>query len=216
MPTRPRTLPAPLLARLTAGDATAVPQAAELLAAAARVKAAPRKSLAKALQHLARSSVGAGTCALVEEAAQRLLPAPETQRATGAAGGTCSTAEAAALAGIPPERFVKLLHEPHYRRLFGWPLWTGYEWRFVRAAVDPATSRSYLATMPEAEPAPIAATLPPWCRRETPDEAATTAVTREVPAPSAPVTPVGALERSTGLSTPAVPPLRRVVSPART
>lgn len=73
--------------------------------------------------------------------------------------------EAARLTGQSLKTLLQQLKSPVYRRLYGWPIWRGNQWTFVREAVDPATSRQYLATLPDYEPAAIAAVLPSWCAR---------------------------------------------------
>jgi hypothetical protein len=75
------------------------------------------------------------------------------------------TQEAARLTGQSLKTLLQQLKSPAYRRLYGWPIWRGNSWGFVREAVDPSTSRQYLATLPDQEPAAIAALLPSWCER---------------------------------------------------
>jgi hypothetical protein len=75
------------------------------------------------------------------------------------------TQEAARLTGQSVKTLLQQLKSPAYRRLYGWPIWRGNSWGFVRDAVDPSTSRQYLASAPEHEPPAIAALLPPWCER---------------------------------------------------
>ncbi|HTK48390.1 MAG TPA: hypothetical protein VL328_10510 [Gemmatimonadaceae bacterium] len=82
-----------------------------------------------------------------------------------ASSSEIGTQEVARLTGQSLKTLLQQLKSPAYRRLYGWPIWRGNSWGFVREAVDPVTSRQYLATLPEQEPAAIAALLPAWCER---------------------------------------------------
>lgn len=57
----------------------------------------------------------------------------------------------------------KLRHYEHRRR-YGYPHWTGHEWRFSSLAIEPATAVAFAASLPAHEP--LEELLPVWCMRE--------------------------------------------------
>ncbi|CAN5848833.1 hypothetical protein BH23GEM5_BH23GEM5_27040 [soil metagenome] len=51
------------------------------------------------------------------------------------------------------------------RRALGWAWWNGARWLIPESAINPGTRASYMATLPDIEPAAHAALLPDWCER---------------------------------------------------
>jgi hypothetical protein len=122
----------------------------------------PGRSLGAYLRRFRERQVSEVTCDAVRSVVLAHLapsapPAPSPSE--------IGTLEAARLTGQSTKTLLQQLKSPAYRRLYGWPIWRGNQWGFVRQAVDPSTSRQYLATIPDHEPAAIAALLPPWCER---------------------------------------------------
>ena len=81
-----------------------------------------------------------------------------------------SQSVAARLLGEDQADLLAKLIDPVQRRLYGWPYWSGATFMLPLLACRAATRAAFLATLPEIEPAAIAQTLPPWCRREMPGD----------------------------------------------
>jgi hypothetical protein len=122
----------------------------------------PGRSLGAYLRRFRERGISEAACddvraVVLQQLTPEVLPA--------ASRGEIGAQEAARLTGQSLKTLLQQLKSPVYRRLYGWPIWRGNQWTFVREAVDPATSRQYLATLPDHEPAAIAALLPSWCAR---------------------------------------------------
>ena len=170
MPRRP---PKPLLDRLVNAVVSSptdehVHDLAAALAPVIARKRSPGVSLGAYERRIRARGASDEACEALVAAVTRLL-APTSTVAPGSERGEIGLPEASRAVGVAERTLRDQLKRPAYRRLYGWPVWRGHGWRFVPAAVDPTTSRTFLATLPEREPAPIAALLPPWCE---PDDAA--------------------------------------------
>ena len=73
-----------------------------------------------------------------------------------------------AAAAVLQERVATLkdrLRTQAGRRALGWAWWNGARWLIPEPAINPGTRASYMATMPDMEPAAHLALLPDWCER---------------------------------------------------
>ena len=73
-----------------------------------------------------------------------------------------------AAAAVLQERVATLkdrLRTQAGRRALGWAWWNGARWLIPEPAINPGTRASYMATLPDMEPAAHLALLPDWCER---------------------------------------------------
>jgi hypothetical protein len=125
-------------------------------------KADPARSLGAYLRRFRERGISESACeALRLSVVHELAPHPIPMPAPSEIGAS----EAARLTGQSLKTLLHQLKSPEHRRLYGWPIWRGNSWGFVRDAVDPRTSRQFLATLPLEEPPAITALLPSWCVR---------------------------------------------------
>lgn len=127
----------------------------------------PKKALAVTLRHL-----GPAVTPHVQQLLQGLVterltsrPSASPARIEPSMGRWLTLHECAAVLELHPNTLAARLRQLQYRRLYGWPLWDGHQWRFAAAAVDPATAVAHLATLPSVEPAAVESMLPDWCER---------------------------------------------------
>lgn len=153
-----------LPARPSADDCARI---AELLAEACRARQQPKKALAVTLRHLGPAVSPQVQRLLLDLVSERLTvyrpAAPSEPQAP--VGRWLSLHESAAALDLHPNTLAERLRQPHYRRLYGWPVWDGHQWRFASVAVDPATAIAHLATLPTDEPPAVESMLPAWCHR---------------------------------------------------
>lgn len=132
-----------------------------------RTRPQPRKALAVTLRHL-RTDMSPHLDRLLSGlVSERLAGAgrPASTEGQSPAGRWLTLHEAAAVLELHPNTLAERLRAQRYRRLYGWPIWDGHQWRFAAVAIDSATAAACLATLPTDEPLAIELMLPDWCER---------------------------------------------------
>lgn len=131
-------------------------------------KAVPLKSIAALLRaHRTDARLSARVVEDLTARAAELLPAP-TAATTLVEREHVPTRVAAKLVGEDPNALHQRMICPDMRALYGWPFWDGHQFRFPLLALRAGTRPTFLSSLPAVEPAPIAVTLPTWCRRQAP------------------------------------------------
>jgi hypothetical protein len=140
---------------------------AEQIVVACRTRQNPKKALAVTLRHL-KGDLSTHALELIAGLVQEQLGTDRRPRVAAPVRptGTWLTLQgAAATLDLHPNTLAERLRAVRYRRLYGWPVWDGHQWRIATDAVDPATAATYLATAPSDEPLAIELMLPEWCER---------------------------------------------------
>ena len=142
-------------------------QIVELIVEACRTRTQPKKALAVTLRHI-KAHMTAEVHRLVSNLVSERLDVPRLPTPAPVAiptGRWLSLRAAAAVLELHPNSLAERLRTVRYRRLYGWPIWDGHQWRLAAAAIDPATAAACLATLPADEPLAIGLMLPDWCER---------------------------------------------------
>jgi hypothetical protein len=93
----------------------------------------PGRSLGAYLRRFRERGISESACDAVRLVVlQQLSP----DIAPSASPSEIGTREAARLTGQSLNTLLQRLKSPAYRRLYGWPIWRGNQWGFVREAVD--------------------------------------------------------------------------------
>lgn len=157
LPNEPTDTDLSALVKLLADVASRAPKRA-----AASVMALLRHGAPESLPGAVRQRLA--ELAVLEVRARRGRPSSSQGEHQPVLGSWFSLAHAAARLELREDTLNRRLDRPENRRRYGYPRWDGYQWWLSSPMVEPETSATFLAALPDREP--LEELLPDWCIRE--------------------------------------------------